>query len=102
MRRPHSLVILILAVVITVATFFFPPVFPEGKGKIEHGFPFPWAFQTDLPGSSLPIIGPLIGLLATATLTFSWQFFLADVAIFCTILFMIFNTFGNHERDELK
>lgn len=100
MRRPHSLVVLLIAVVITAATYFAPPVFSEGEGKSEHGFPFPWAFHTELPGSELPLIGPFVRLFETATLSFSWQLFLADVGFYCTILFFIFNALGREEHEK--
>lgn len=101
MRRPHTLLILLFAIAVTAGTYFFPPAFPEDQGKVEHGFPFPWAFQTDLPGSGLPIpiIGWLIKAAEVTTLTFKWQWFLADIAIYCSILFFVFDTFGR-ENDE--
>lgn len=101
MRRPHTLTILAIALIITILTFFIPPLFSLGEG-IERGFPFPWAFQADLPGSGIPFIGWFVSLIEVATLTFKWQWLLADVAVYCTILFMIFNTFSNEAGEKVE
>lgn len=99
MKRPHPILIIILSMIITAVTFFLPPLFPGG-GQIEHGFPFPWATQVNIPGSSLPIIGWFISVAEVATMSYSWQYFLVDTAIFTAFLFAIFYSFSKSDKDR--
>lgn len=89
MNRPNVAILVLFASAITLATFILPPVFPTGEG-IERGFPFPWAYQTDLPGNEIPFFGYFVGLFETASLTFSWQYFLVDTALYLAVLLLIF------------
>lgn len=97
MRRPHPLTLVVLAFIIAGLTVFAPPLFSFGEDT-ERGFPFPYVTVEDYPGSELPIIGPVVKLVEGSTVSFSWQWFLVDVAFYCVAMFFLFSLFSKEEE----
>ena len=95
-------VALILALVAAVASSMFPPLVSQQPGLVEHGWPLPWLFQQDIPGSSLPIIGWLFQTAETATTTFSVVNFVLDFAVFAAILFLLTNVFARNSGSQRR
>ena len=87
--RPHLAVVLLIALIITGATYMVSPIISV-TGEAERGWPLGWAITVSMY-EDIPFFGPLLSF---ATTTFNYIFFILDVAFWFTIVFVITSIAG--------
>jgi hypothetical protein len=95
-------VALVLALIVAFASVLVGPLVSLQPDLTERGWPLPWLFQQDVPGSSLPIIGWIFQSAEAASTSVSVLFFFLDFAVFSAIFLLATGLFARNDSGRRR